>query len=140
MSFQIQNILVNEAVDQSLLNSNKLTYNPVWIYSNNATSPGYFTTDISGYKVVNEIDSNGINIKYWINTLKVCIIGNSQISGGLNTYIIGVDGDEGQKYFIQGLENIIDNNNNTYTISGGDVYTGAFFTNNTKCYMSYITK
>jgi hypothetical protein len=143
MSFQIQNILVNEAVEQTLLNQNNpnnLSYSPVWIYSENATSPGYFTIDNSGYKVVNEIDSNGVNIKYWINTLKLCIIGKSQLPGGLDIYIFGVGEDNAEKYFIQDLSNIIDNSDNTYTISGGDVYTLSGFTNDTKCYMSYITK
>jgi hypothetical protein len=55
-------------------------------------------------------------------------------------YIIGVDGDNGTNCFIQGLSNIIDNDNNTYTIGGGDVYTAGSLVNGTKIYMSYITK
>ena len=142
MPFQIQNIIVNESVEQSLINTNisTLSYNPVWIFDTSANNPGYFTTDISGFKVVNEIDSNGINIKYWLNTLKVFIIANVHISGGLDTFITGVAADNGSKYFIQGLDDIIDNENNTYTILGGDLSTGIPLTNGTKYYFSYITK
>lgn len=144
MPFQIQNVTVNEALEQSLINTNKsiseLSYNPVWIYNTTATSPGNFTTDISGYKVVNVVDSNNINIKYWINSLNTFIIANAHVPGGLTTYIIGVDGDNGANYFIQALSSIIDNGNNTYTIAGGDLFTGGTFTNDTKFYMSYVTK
>jgi hypothetical protein len=71
MSFQVQNNTVNEAVQQSIIYTNNkidmLSYNPVWTYNTSAINSGDFTTDLSGYKVVNQIDSNGINIKYWLN-------------------------------------------------------------------------
>ena len=54
--------------------------------------------------------------------------------------LLAVATDNDSKYFIQGLDVIIDNENNTYTISGGDVSTGIPLTNGTKYYFSYITK
>lgn len=144
MSFQIQNLTVNESVEQSNINTNQkinlLPCNPVWVYNTTANTSGSFTTNYLGYKVVNIIDSNNININYWLNNLKTLLIGNSYISGGVNIYIIGVDGDSGSNYFIQGLSSIIDNGDNTYTIAGGDIVTGGSLNINTKFYMSYFTK
>jgi hypothetical protein len=124
MPFQIQNILVNEAVEQSTINTdekfNLLTYTPVWTYNNtSAEVQGNFTVDINGYKVVNVLDSNGLNIKYWLNTLNTFLIASANIPGGISIYITGVDGNTGSNYFIQDLNSIVNNGNNTYTITGG---------------------
>lgn len=142
MSFNIQNTTLNNAVEESLINTDEqigtLSYTPVWTYNTSVTSPGNFAIDFSGYKVVNVIDSNGINIKYWLNTLNTCIIASTYI--GLSTYVTGVDGESGINRFIQSLSSVIDNGNGTYTITGGDVYASGSWDTGTKYYMSYITK
>lgn len=145
MPFKIEDLIVNESVDEStiILNQkiNNLSYTPVWIFNNtNASTSGNFTTDFSGYKVVNVIDSNDINIKYWINTLNTFLIASLHVPGGLTIYITGVDANSGSNYFIQNLLSIVDNGNNTYTLAGGDLYSGGSFTEGTKFYISYFTK
>lgn len=145
MSFQIQNIIVNECLEESTINTNEkfnlITYIPVWTYNNtSAQVQGNFTIDISGYKVVNQIDANGFDIKYWLNTLNTFLIANAHVPGGLTIYITGVDGNTGSNYFIQALNSIIDNGNNTYTLTGGDLYTGGSLIQGTNFYISYFTK
>jgi len=141
MSFSISNITIDEAVQQSsekiTKQINSLSYTPTWIYNTNALSSGNMTT---GYKIVNVIDANGINIKYWLNTLNALIDAKNNTSNFLNniytTYV-----DINNNSAITGIVTITDNGNNTYTLEDGAIRTnGNLFVENNKIYVSFCTK
>ena len=122
MSFNINNTTVSESVIQSSIqNKNIFSYTPTWVYNrDNALTPGSMTIEEgTGYKIINIVDANGINIKYWINTINLLYTTNC---------IVGLD------------NNITNNGNGTYTINGGDLYTSGEFVNNNTYYSSYYTK
>lgn len=144
MSFYVDNIQTTDSVEQSLLqnqNINLISYTPVWIYnSENATSPGNITQEpITGYKTVNIIDANGVNITYWLKTLNSIIITKNNSVGSFNNiYVSYVD--TNNNFTTTGISSLTNNNNNTYTLLDGDLYTvGTVFTNNNKIYASIFT-
>lgn len=146
MTFYVDDTTITESVQLSSIDTtnqvNSLSYTPVWLYnSTDALSPGTMTTEPStGYKTVNIIDANGINIEYWISTLKAIITTKNNVPGFLNNiYITYVD--TNNNFVVTGISSITNNENDTYTIGDGDLYTvGDLFVDNNKIYASFLTK
>ena len=138
-AFQVQNLSLDESVSQSYLKViNNLNYSLQWTwngYETNANYAGNITTDYNGYKVINAISANGINAVSWINNLIILKLISSTL--GFNIYIIGV-GSNPNFYFVQNVNNIINNGNNIFTIAGGDLQTGSNFNVGDVCYISYF--
>lgn len=117
------------------------TYSPVWIYKglNKDASNGTFTMDYqTAYKTVNVMDANGVNTRSWLNNLKIMITGSGPAS--FTPFVTGVDGESGDSYFITGISSISDNGDDTFTIGGGDILSGASLIEGQHITMSYFTK
>jgi hypothetical protein len=145
MSFAINNVLLNTSIEQSLADVDKklanFTYTPTWNYNlTSATQAGTMTVEpINGYKVVNVIDANGVDIVYWLSTLRALGLTKTASPTFLNNiYLTYVD--VNNNFVVTGFGGINNNGNNTFTIGGGDVYTdGELFTKDNKIYASLIT-
>jgi hypothetical protein len=164
MAFRVSNVLLQQSILTSYQNTqnqiSNLSYTPVWIYDGVIpvgtlnSKAGYFNIyDSTGYKVINLIDANGINIKNWINTLATIRTNSSsfsidtydskemkQVTLPFKIYMVTVDNESGNSNSISELNIIVDNQNNTYTLAGGDILTGAAFVKGKKYYMSYFCK
>lgn len=153
MSFYVDDITVSESVEQSTIEATiaindaiknrALGYTPVWTYnSTSATTSGTMTLEEdTGYKIVNTIDANGINITYWLNTLNAMIVTKNYAASFLdNIYVIYVD--DNDNCDSTGITTITNNGNNTYTIGAGTIYTSGstLFIENNKIYASFCTK
>lgn len=145
-SFSITNVGLSQAAANTQEQISKLSYTPVWKYSdiNDVAIAGNFSiTPDFAYKVVNVIDANGINIKYWLNNFDVLINLSNTTSppfGGFGVYVSAVDGESGNISSVSDVSNVVDNGNKTYTLQGGDVITSGSFIKGQKIYMSYFTR
>lgn len=146
MSFYVDNLQVTESVEiASLENSSISSYTPVWIYnSTNALKPGtMYVPSNTAYKIVNSIDANGIDIRYWINTIKT-LNSTKNFTSVSAIYILYTDdtaNNSSVNYVLTDSSNILYNNDGTISINSGDVATsGDLFQDNSKIYASFLCK
>lgn len=146
MSFYVDNLQVTESVEiASLENAAISSYSPVWIYnSTNALKPGTMhVLSENAYKVLNSIDANGIDIRYWINTIKT-INDTKSYTNFVSIYIVYTNNslnNSSVNYVITDAGNIVYNDDGTININSGDVATaGDLFQDNSKIYVSFFCK